>query len=186
MVVIGGAGGARSINESMPAALNRLGDALDGWQVIHQSGEGQLQESVLRYRDAGADALVVAFIDEMASVMFDADLVVCRAAGTTLAELALAGTPAVVVPHPLAADAYQLANADIFAAGGAATIIDETELDGPLDVALADHLRPLLVDDTRRGVMAANMRRFARPDAASLITDAICETLCAKASRLAA
>ena len=173
LVVIGGADGARSINEFMPQALQRLGTQLNGWQVVHQSGEGQLQQTINRYRDAGVDALTVSFIDEMAPVMFASDLVVCRAGGTTLAELALAGVPAVLVPYPRDVEAYQLANADVVAAAGAATVIDESSLEEPLSDALVDHLAPLLSDDSRRQLMAANMRLLAQPDAATQITDMI-------------
>jgi UDP-N-acetylglucosamine--N-acetylmuramyl-(pentapeptide) pyrophosphoryl-undecaprenol N-acetylglucosamine transferase len=186
LLVIGGAGGARSLNESMPATLRRLGDAVAGWEVVHQSGEGQLQETTCRYRESGVSAVVVAYIDELASVMFNSDVVVCRAAGTTLAELALAGVPAVLVPHPDGADADQMANAEIFAAAGAAAIIDETDLPSTLDAALADALRPLFTDESRRDAMSAAMRQLARPDAAAQITDAICNILCSKAKRLAA
>jgi UDP-N-acetylglucosamine--N-acetylmuramyl-(pentapeptide) pyrophosphoryl-undecaprenol N-acetylglucosamine transferase len=185
LIVIGGAGGARSINESMPKALARLRERLTGWQVVHQSGEGQLQDTARRYRDVGLDALVVAYIDEMAPIMFESDLVVCRCAGTTLAELALAGVPAVLVPYPPAME-YQMANADVFAAAGAARIIDETELVGPLDVELVEQLEPLIVDDARRQSMAARMRSFACPLAAANVTDAIHQILCGASSRLAA
>jgi UDP-N-acetylglucosamine--N-acetylmuramyl-(pentapeptide) pyrophosphoryl-undecaprenol N-acetylglucosamine transferase len=173
LVVIGGADGARSINEYMPRALQRLGTQLQGWEIVHQSGEGQLQQTINRYRDVGVDALTVSFIDEMAPVMFASDLVVCRAGGTTLAELALAGVPAVLVPYPRDVEAYQLANADVVAAAGAATVIDESSLEEPLSDALVEHLAPLLSDETRRRSMAANMQQLAQPDAAERITDAI-------------
>ncbi len=173
LVVIGGADGARTINEYMPHALARLGTRLRGWQIVHQSGEGQLQQTIERYRAAGVDALTVSFIDEMAPVLFASDLVVCRAGGTTLAELALAGVPAVLVPYPRDVEAYQLANADVVAATGAATVIDESSLEEPLSDALVYHLAPLLDDESRRQIMAANMRLLARPDAATLITDTI-------------
>jgi UDP-N-acetylglucosamine--N-acetylmuramyl-(pentapeptide) pyrophosphoryl-undecaprenol N-acetylglucosamine transferase len=169
----------------MPFALARLGDRLSGWQIVHQSGEGQLQDTTHRYRDAGVDALVVAYIDEMASIMFESDLVVCRAAGTTLAELALAGVPAILVPYPPAID-YQMANSEVFAAGGAATIIDETDLDRPLEAELAERLEPLLRDDTLRKKMAAQMRSFACPDAAANVTQAIHRILGGSSLRLAA
>jgi UDP-N-acetylglucosamine--N-acetylmuramyl-(pentapeptide) pyrophosphoryl-undecaprenol N-acetylglucosamine transferase len=185
LVVIAGAGGARSLNESMPAALARLGDRMRHWQVVHQSGEGQLQNTVRRYRDAAVDALVVAYIDEMASILFDADLVVCRATGTTLAELALAGVPAILVPYPPAVE-YQLANAEVFAAKGAATIVDETELARPLEVELAERLDPLVCDAALRRKMAAKMRCLARPDAAENVTDAIHRILRGASARLAA
>jgi UDP-N-acetylglucosamine--N-acetylmuramyl-(pentapeptide) pyrophosphoryl-undecaprenol N-acetylglucosamine transferase len=185
LVIIGGTNGARTINENMPSALARLRNELKGWQVVHQSGEGQLHETERRYRDAGVEALVVAYIDEMAPVMFDSDLAVCRPGGTTVAELALAGLPAVLVPYPKVMD-FHWPNAELFATARAATIIDETELLGPLSEALVDHLSPLLTDDLRRGAMAANMRKLARPDAAASVTDVVCEALCMAPSRMAA
>ncbi len=185
LIIIGGAGGARTLNESIPLALARLGGGLAGWQIVHQSGEGQLQDTTRRYRDAGVDALVVAYIDEMASIMFESDLVVCRAAGTTLAELALAGVPAILVPYPPAID-YQMANAEVFAANGAAIIIDETDLTGPFDAELCGRLEPLLCDTELRSKMAARMRTFACPDAAANVTQAIYRILRGSSLRLAA
>lgn len=186
LVVVGGAGGARSLNQFMPRALSRMGQLLDGWRIVHQTGEGQLQETERRYRAAGVEALVVSYIDEMAAVLFESDLVVCRSGGTTLAELALAGTPAILVPYPKALDASQTANAEVFAAGRACEIIDETSLESTLDQALVDRLQRLMVDHAYRQAMAANMRRFARPEASALITDMICGMLGGTTTRLAA
>jgi UDP-N-acetylglucosamine--N-acetylmuramyl-(pentapeptide) pyrophosphoryl-undecaprenol N-acetylglucosamine transferase len=185
LVIIGGAHGAHSMNESIPHALSQLRDQLTGWQVVHQSGEGQLQQTERRYREAGVDALVVAFIDEMAPVMFDSDLAVCRPGGTTLSELAMAGLPAILVPYPPIAD-HHMPNAEVFSAAGAATIIDETDLGNSLSVELVAHLKPLLMNDARRHSMAANMRRLARPDAAARVTDAIYEALYGVCARAAA
>jgi UDP-N-acetylglucosamine--N-acetylmuramyl-(pentapeptide) pyrophosphoryl-undecaprenol N-acetylglucosamine transferase len=154
-------------------ALKRLENELHGWQIVHQTGEGQLQQTIERYRRADVDALTVSFIDEMAPVMFASDLVVCRAGGTTLAELALAGAPAVLVPYPRDVEAYQLANADVIAAAGAATVIDESSLQGPLSHALVDHLGPLLTDDAHRRSMAAQMIALAKPEAAVAIADVV-------------
>jgi UDP-N-acetylglucosamine--N-acetylmuramyl-(pentapeptide) pyrophosphoryl-undecaprenol N-acetylglucosamine transferase len=185
LIIVGGAGGARTLNESMPHALARLRHLLPGWQIVHQTGEGQLQDTARRYRDAAVDALVVAYIDEMASIMFASDLVVCRSPGTTLAELALAGVPAILVPYPPVVD-YQQPNAEEFEEAGAAVMIDEAGLAGSLDVELADHLDPLLTDDARRDRMAARMRSFACPQAAANVTDAIYRILCDASARLAA
>jgi UDP-N-acetylglucosamine--N-acetylmuramyl-(pentapeptide) pyrophosphoryl-undecaprenol N-acetylglucosamine transferase len=169
----------------MPGALARLRDRLAGWQIVHQSGEGQLQKTESRYRALGVDALVVAFIDEIAPIMFASDLVVCRSGGTTLAELALASTPAVLVPYPLVLD-YQLPNAEVFAIAGAATVIDETDLAGSLEDAFVEHLKSLLVNDELRGKMSANMRRLARPGAAANVTNVVYEALFSNSVRLAA
>jgi UDP-N-acetylglucosamine--N-acetylmuramyl-(pentapeptide) pyrophosphoryl-undecaprenol N-acetylglucosamine transferase len=185
LIVIGGVGGARTLNESMPRALARLNHSLQGWQVIHQTGEGQLQDTALRYRDAAVDALAVAYIDEMASIMFESDLVVSRSTGTTLAELALAGVPAVLVPYPLSID-YQLPNAEVFEEAGAAVILDEAQMEEPLEAELASQLEPLLVNDDRRQAMAARMRTFACPEAAANVTEVIQRMLGSVSARLAA
>jgi UDP-N-acetylglucosamine--N-acetylmuramyl-(pentapeptide) pyrophosphoryl-undecaprenol N-acetylglucosamine transferase len=185
LIVIGGAGGARSLNESMPAALSHLGDRLATWQIVHQSGDGQLQDTTLRYRESGVDALVVAYIDEIAPIMFESDLVVCRSAGTTLAELALAGAPAILVPLPPAID-YQMANAEVYASNGAAIVIDETDLTHSLETELRARLQPLVCDPALRSKMAAKMRTFAIPAAAANVTDVICRILCSASLRLAA
>ncbi len=177
LVVLGGAGGARSLNESMPAALKQLGGCVADWHIIHQTGEGQLQETEARYRKLGVDALAVTYIDEIASVLFDSDLVVCRSGGMTLAELALAGTPAVLVPYPEASDDHQLANAKVYSAAGACRLIDETSQSGALDKALARELTPLVLEETRRFEMSHRMRSLARPSAAADIAGAVQETL---------
>jgi len=177
LVILGGSGGARSLNESMPEALKQLSDCLTDWHVIHQTGEGQLQETESRYDRCGVEALAVTFIDEIASVLFESDLVVCRSGGTALAELALAGVPAVLVPYPDATDDHQIANAKVFTSAGAARLIDETSQTGALDKALARELTPLLVEETQRREMSHRIRGLARPDAAAEIAGAIHERL---------
>jgi UDP-N-acetylglucosamine--N-acetylmuramyl-(pentapeptide) pyrophosphoryl-undecaprenol N-acetylglucosamine transferase len=185
LIIFGGSGRSSSINEHMPRALGRLREQLSGWQIVHQSGEGQLQQTERRYHDVGIEALVVAFIDEMAQLMFESDLVVCRAGATTLAELALAGIPAVLVPSPAMMD-DQWPNAEVYASAKAATIIDETEDLASLEASLVAELKPLLSDSSRRTRMGANMRRLARPDAGANVCNAIHDTLFGMKMRLAA
>ncbi len=177
LVILGGAGGARSLNESMPGVLKQLRNCLADWHIVHQTGEGQLQETESRYQRSGVDALAVTFIDEIASLLFESDLVVCRSGGTTLAELALAGVPAVLVPYPDAADDHQLANAKVFTAAGASRLIDESSQSGALETALARELTPLLVEDSQRIEMSHHMQSLARPDAAAEIAGVIQERL---------
>jgi UDP-N-acetylglucosamine--N-acetylmuramyl-(pentapeptide) pyrophosphoryl-undecaprenol N-acetylglucosamine transferase len=186
MVVIGGAGGARSLNENIPAALKKLGDAITPWQIVHQTGDGQHQETEARYAQHGVKALTVTHIDEIASVLFASDLVVCRAGGTMLAELSLAGVPAVLVPFPQATDEHQLANAKVYHAAGACRLIDETQQTGALHAALARDLGVLISDERLRTDMAANMRKLARPQAAAQVAGAIADQLCGGMSSLMA
>ncbi|QDS98616.1 UDP-N-acetylglucosamine--N-acetylmuramyl-(pentapeptide) pyrophosphoryl-undecaprenol N-acetylglucosamine transferase [Adhaeretor mobilis] len=177
LVILGGAGGARSLNENMPKALSKLKDQIADWQIVHQTGEGQLQATEARYESAGVSALAVTFIDEIASVLFESDLVVCRAGGTTLAELALANVPALLVPYPQAVDNHQIANAKVFTAAGASRMIDESSQGGALNSALSRELSPLLSDLELRGRMAGKMQELARPQAASEIAGSICDHL---------
>ena len=186
LVILGGSGGARSLNESIPGALAKLSDKMNGWQVVHQTGELQLQETEARYAKHGLKVLAVTHIDEIASVLFASDLVVSRSGGSTLAELALAGVPAVLVPYPQAADNHQTANAKVFTAAGACRMIDETQQVGVLDAALARELEPLVVDNHLREEMARAMQRLARPNAASQIAAAITDQLCGGVSGLLA
>ena len=178
LVILGGSGGARSLNESVPAALKKLGDALAGWQIVHQTGDGQLQETEARYAQHGLNALTVTHIDEIASVLFASDLAVARSGGTMLAELAMSATPAVLVPYAQAADNHQVANAKVFVGAGACRMIDESQQAGALDAALARDLLALVTDHRLRADMAAKIQGLARPRAAAEVAGAIADQLC--------
>jgi UDP-N-acetylglucosamine--N-acetylmuramyl-(pentapeptide) pyrophosphoryl-undecaprenol N-acetylglucosamine transferase len=126
--------------------------------------------------------LSVTYIDEVASILFASDLVVCRSGGTTLAELAIAGVPAVLVPFPHAPNDHQTANAKVVAAAGACQLIDETSQVGALDKALARALAPLLTEDSTRLEMGRKMLRLASPEAASEIAAIITSYFCGNGS----
>jgi UDP-N-acetylglucosamine--N-acetylmuramyl-(pentapeptide) pyrophosphoryl-undecaprenol N-acetylglucosamine transferase len=185
LVILGGSGGARSLNQAVPAALEKLRDQLADWQIVHQTGEGQLQETEARYAQLGLRALTVTHIDEMASVMFASDLAISRAGGATLAELALAGVPALVVPFPQAADNHQTANAKAYVAAAACRMVDELQV-GVLEAALVRELTPLVTDEHLRAEMSRNMQRLARPQASSQVAAAIADQLCGGVSGLLA
>jgi UDP-N-acetylglucosamine--N-acetylmuramyl-(pentapeptide) pyrophosphoryl-undecaprenol N-acetylglucosamine transferase len=106
----------------------------------------------------------------MAACYAAADLVICRGGGTTVAELAVAGRPAVIVPYPHHKDRQQLRNAEVLARAGAALIVEEATL--TVD-ALAQLLGELLGDPERLGAMGRAAAGTARPDAAAAIVDDI-------------
>jgi UDP-N-acetylglucosamine--N-acetylmuramyl-(pentapeptide) pyrophosphoryl-undecaprenol N-acetylglucosamine transferase len=108
------------------------------------------------------------FIDDMATEYHRASLVVARAGALTLAELAIAGRPALLIPLPTAADDHQSKNAARFAQAGAAIVLDQRTVTG---AELAQLLGDLLADSGRRQSMAAAMRSLARPNAAADIVD---------------
>jgi UDP-N-acetylglucosamine--N-acetylmuramyl-(pentapeptide) pyrophosphoryl-undecaprenol N-acetylglucosamine transferase len=166
LLVLGGSGGSRTLNEQLPRALYRLGEHMAGWRVIHQTGPRDVEATRHLYQKLGIAADVVAFVNRLAPVLHQTDLVVCRAGGTTLAELSTVGLPALLIPYPHAADDHQRRNADVFAAAGAARIVDQREVKGRLDDALAVELADLLLNPSRLKQMATAMRRCAHPNAA--------------------
>ncbi|TWT95816.1 UDP-N-acetylglucosamine--N-acetylmuramyl-(pentapeptide) pyrophosphoryl-undecaprenol N-acetylglucosamine transferase MurG [Botrimarina colliarenosi] len=175
LLVLGGVGGATSLNLSMPAAMKRLGDAAAGWQVVHQAGDGWLTATEKLYSEAGVDALVVSHIDELAHLARATDLVVCRPGGSTLAELSLAGLPAVLVPDSRRRDGLHEANARLASMRTGCPIVSEP--DGDLAVSLAAGLCPLLSEPALREGIAQRMRQAARPEASALVADAVAESL---------
>jgi UDP-N-acetylglucosamine--N-acetylmuramyl-(pentapeptide) pyrophosphoryl-undecaprenol N-acetylglucosamine transferase len=122
------------------------------------------------YQRAGLAARVEAFIFEIDRAMKAADVVICRAGATTLAELAASATPAILVPLPTATDDHQRRNAAAVARSGGAMVIDERDLKGD---ALTSALRDLVGDPERLARMAAAARTLARPDAAERIADRV-------------
>ncbi|MBO9717932.1 MAG: undecaprenyldiphospho-muramoylpentapeptide beta-N-acetylglucosaminyltransferase [Pseudoxanthomonas sp.] len=169
LLVLGGSQGARVLNDALPLALAALDVEVD---VRHQCGEKLRAEAERAYAAAGVPACVEAFIDDMAAAYAWADLVVCRAGASTLAELCAAGIGSVLVPFAAAVDDHQTRNAEYLVENGAAVLLKQ-------DARLADNLQPvlreLLADPARRLAMARAARALARPDAATRIAAIVLE-----------
>ncbi len=170
VLVFGGSQGAHAINDAMVAAAPRLASGPMKMTVMHQTGERDLEMVRSGYRAAALEAEVESFVFDMDRQMARADLVVCRSGATTLAEIAAAGRPSVLIPLPTATDDHQRRNAELFAEAGAAEVIEQQRLDGQL---LAERLQALGSDQARRRRMAAAARTLSRPDAARVIVDRI-------------
>ena len=171
LLVLGGSLGARALNLALPQALAQL-DPAQRPEVLHQCGSRGLDEARAAYAQAGVEARVVAFIDDMADAYGWADLAVCRAGALTLAELSAAGLGALLVPFPHAVDDHQTHNAEVLAAVGAAEIMQEKQLDIH---QLAQRLAVLLGDRVALLAMAEAARTLAKPDAAQVIARACTE-----------
>ncbi len=169
LVVFGGLGGASSLNQSVPIALSRMPQFLKGWRIVHQSGEGQLVETELRYKQLGIDALVVSYIDEIGAILGDADLAICRAGGSTLAELSESQTPALLVPDKRAGQEAEMANARILECQGAARVVEES--DRELADALTEQLRPLLKSEEELSMRREAITRWAKNGAAEKVAE---------------
>jgi UDP-N-acetylglucosamine--N-acetylmuramyl-(pentapeptide) pyrophosphoryl-undecaprenol N-acetylglucosamine transferase len=177
LLVMGGSGGAQSLNEQVPRALYKAGITLQGWRVIHQTGQRDVAQTAELYRKLGIAAKVAPFLDELPQLMRESHLAISRAGGTTLAELAASGLPAIVLPYPAATDDHQRKNAERFAAAGACRILDEREVKGRLDNALAQLTIELLGDHRQRVRMAQSMTSLARPLATRRVARSIAALL---------
>jgi UDP-N-acetylglucosamine--N-acetylmuramyl-(pentapeptide) pyrophosphoryl-undecaprenol N-acetylglucosamine transferase len=177
LFVIGGSQGARALNEALPLALQQLPPEQRP-EVWHQAGRLGIDEARAAYAAAGVDARVDAFVDDVSSAFRWADLVVARAGASTLAELAIVGVGAILVPLPSAIDDHQTMNARHYIAGGAGIALAQRDLQ---PAALAQLLASCLGDHARLIAMAEAARKEARPDAAERIARACLELAEARA-----
>jgi UDP-N-acetylglucosamine--N-acetylmuramyl-(pentapeptide) pyrophosphoryl-undecaprenol N-acetylglucosamine transferase len=169
LLVAGGSLGAAALNEIVPKALAALPAAVRP-RVTHQSGARHLDALRANYASAGVEAELVAFIDDMAQAYAEADVAICRAGATTVAELAAAGIPAILVPFPFAVDDHQTTNARYLADAGAAVLVQQRDL---TPEKLAEILRSLSRE--RLLEMAEKARALGKPDAARAVADACVE-----------
>ena len=176
VLVFGGSQGARSINRSIVEAhgLWRGRTA----QLLHAAGGAGYVAATRGWERArkehpdGPPAKLLEFIDDMASAYAAADVVVCRAGATSIAELTVLGIPSVLVPYPHATADHQRENALSLARAGGAVVIDDDELTG---AALVEAVGPLLDDEQRYASMARGARAFGRPDAAEGVARIVLE-----------
>jgi UDP-N-acetylglucosamine--N-acetylmuramyl-(pentapeptide) pyrophosphoryl-undecaprenol N-acetylglucosamine transferase len=128
---MGGSGGAHAINMAMKEASRLLAD-VKRLQILHQTGEKDVEDVTAGYREAGVRAAVLPYIHDMAGAYAAADLVVSRSGATTVAELAVCGKRAVLIPFPHAADNHQEFNARTLAERGQADLIIQKDLTGEI------------------------------------------------------
>jgi UDP-N-acetylglucosamine--N-acetylmuramyl-(pentapeptide) pyrophosphoryl-undecaprenol N-acetylglucosamine transferase len=172
VLVFGGSQGAHAINMAMVEAAKELAAGRSHLRLTHQTGARDVEMVRAAYRQDGLVADVAPFFDDMARRIRRADLIVCRAGATTIAEVTAAGRPAILVPLPTATDDHQRKNAETLAAAGAAELLLQSEMNGE---ALARRIVALAADGGRRRRMASAARAMARLDAARVIVDRVLE-----------
>ena len=173
LLVLGGSQGARAVNDLLIAAVEAWSRGQSGpaLRIVHQTGLADAERVTTAYAKlVGGPQMVEVrpFIEDMAAACAEADLVVARAGALTLAELAVTGKPAILIPLPTAADDHQTKNAAAFADHGAALLLPQGETSGE---RLAAEVSRLVADPSRRQAMAAAMITLARPRAAAEIAD---------------
>ncbi|MEO7192864.1 MAG: undecaprenyldiphospho-muramoylpentapeptide beta-N-acetylglucosaminyltransferase [Vicinamibacterales bacterium] len=167
VLILGGSQGAHAVNVIVVGGSARLLARHPNVQMVHQTGARDLAEVREGYARAGVPARAEAFFDRVATELVAADLVVCRAGATTLAELAATGRPAILVPLPTATDDHQRKNARVLADAGGALVVEQT-IGGD---GLADTIAALLDAPDRLQAMGLAMKSLAKPDAARRIVD---------------
>ena len=171
LLVIGGSLGAKALNDVVPQALALL-PVEQRPRVLHQSGTKQIETLNANYAAAGVAAELTPFIDDTASAMALADLVICRAGASTVTEIAAIGAPALFVPFPFAVDDHQSVNARFLAAAEAAWLVPQSEL---TPAALAEMLQRLQRSDLL--AKARKAKTMQQLDATAQVV-AACEELC--------
>ena len=173
VLVFGGSQGAHAINLAMVEAAAELA-ADPRLRITHQTGERDVEMVRAAYRRAGVSAEVEPFLYDMGRRLRQADVIVCRAGATTLAEITAAGKAAILIPLPTATDDHQRRNAEALAATGAAEVLPQSEATGGV---LAERVLALVGDRDARVRMARAARALARPDAAKVIVDRALELI---------
>ena len=176
LLIFGGSQGARLFNNTLPKVVPALLDAVPGLTILHQSGVRHAAATQAAYEACGADPArweVRPFLDDMPARFAGAHLVMARSGASTVAELAAAGKPALLVPFAAAADAHQQRNAEAMVQAGAAVMVQEPELEAP--GALQERLAGLLRSPERLAAMAEAARTQAHPAAAERIAERLTE-----------
>ena len=166
ILVTGGSQGARRLNELCARASGQWPPET---QILHITGTldfARVQEITRN----PPNHMLLGFCDQMPSAYALADLVIARAGASSLTEIAVSGHPSILVPYPHAADDHQTRNAEVFAQAGAATLVQERDLDGEKLAALAT---AILHDLPTYKRMAKAARDLAIPDAAARVCSAI-------------
>jgi UDP-N-acetylglucosamine--N-acetylmuramyl-(pentapeptide) pyrophosphoryl-undecaprenol N-acetylglucosamine transferase len=169
LLVVGGSLGARALNDVVPRALAQMTPEVRP-AVRHQAGARNIEELRANYAAVQVTADCIAFIDDMAAAYEWADVVICRAGASTIAELAAAGVPAGLVPYPHAVDDHQTLNAHFLVDAGAAWLLPQARLG-------ADELAAWLASLSRGELQqrAEKARAIARPEATRRMVEVVKE-----------
>ena len=169
LFIFGGSQGARRINDVlMEIFFNSELAGIENLRVIHQTGDADFESVKKCYEEMNIEADVYPFIKDMASIYLEADLIICRAGATTIAELLAAGKPSILIPYPYAADDHQRLNGEALVKEGAAMMILENDMTSE---RLSGEIRRLVDDRKLLAEMSEKTVALARPDAAARICE---------------
>jgi UDP-N-acetylglucosamine--N-acetylmuramyl-(pentapeptide) pyrophosphoryl-undecaprenol N-acetylglucosamine transferase len=172
LLVFGGSQGARILNEAMPKIAERLLQLFPELQIVHQAGGRHLETTAAAFEAAGVGerVRVQPYLDDMPAEFAAVDLILCRSGASTVAELAAAGRPSLLVPFAAAADDHQRKNAEAMMEAGAARMLTEGEFSAE---GLLEELAGMLGDRAALRAMGGRARAMARPDAVREIAEMV-------------
>jgi len=170
VLCFGGSQGARKINLSLLESLSHLMPLQRELQFLHVSGQIEFETVASGYSSFPFPARIFPFVRDMASAYALADLVVCRAGASTIAELAACGKPSILIPYPHAANDHQRRNAEALAGIGGAFLLPDEELNGS---RLAGLIEQCYRDPEGRRIMGMKAGSFARVDADQRVAELV-------------
>ena len=163
ILAFGGSQGAHALNVAVADAFEAMGAQREKMRLIHQTGKADMAEIRDRYAKMGFNANVTEFIDDMASAYLNAEIIICRAGATSVAELGVCRKPSILVPFPFASDDHQTRNAMAMEKAGASILIRQRDLNGAM---LAKIIMDLKADPERLHAMELAAGVIGRPEAA--------------------
>ena len=166
-MIVGGSQGAHAINRAITEALDYFQEP-DQIDFVHQTGVNDLKWVADIYEHHGIDADVQPFFEDMASAYSCADLIVCRAGATTIAELTALGKPAIYIPFPFAVNNHQELNARYITNSSGGELLPEKDLSGDL---LARKIDKYFSNPEALNNMSRRTAALGRPEAADYIVD---------------
>jgi UDP-N-acetylglucosamine--N-acetylmuramyl-(pentapeptide) pyrophosphoryl-undecaprenol N-acetylglucosamine transferase len=169
LLILGGSQGARAINDQIIKALPFFQSM--GLQLMHITGQADLERVRQAYTEQGSDpSQAIAFQEDMAQAYAWADLVICRAGASTLAELTVVGRPSVLIPFPYATHGHQLENARYLENAGAAIVLEQSYLE---DISLGSVVSDLMLLPKKLQQMGQAAKALGRPGAGARIVEEI-------------
>ena len=168
LLITGGSQGSETLNKAAKQSWPLFQEHQAPVRLIHQAGRGAWRQLALEFAETGIEGKVVEFVDDMPAAFAEADVVVCRAGAGTVAEVAAAGKPSILVPFPFAADDHQLRNAQAMVRQGAALLVEDTAMNGK---RLFGEVAALAGEEELLERMGRAARVLAKPGAAERAAD---------------
>lgn len=175
LLITGASSGSANINDAVCSNISNLDAFADDWQIVHLAGMANYDEVAKRYSGAKISVKLLAYCDDMPSLLSAADLVIGRSGAVSIAEYAAASVPSICMPYPYHRDRHQYLNAGKLVEAGAAIIVDDVPDAQDRAEWLAEELQDLMKDGAKRREMKNACAKIARKDAALTIATKLIE-----------